>query len=157
MLCLHEGKVSMRPPQRQAFEVGVVLLSPSGDVEGEWTTLINPLRDVGSVIGFHCHGQTISCSVSPRRPCLHGEAALTTLLPLWFSHVMAEPPISDPIIDTKAVSQQTGIPAGTLRYFRHNDQGPASFSLGRRVVYRQSEVDRWIAEQERSTRRGGAA
>jgi len=47
------------------------------------------------------------------------------------------------------------IPEGTLRYWRHADQGPASFTLGRRVVYRRTEVERWIAAQERATRRGG--
>ena len=63
--------------------------------------------------------------------------------------------MEDEIIDTKAVSQMTGLPTGTLRYFRSTNQGPASFTLGRRVVYRRSECERWIAEQERATRRGG--
>lgn len=65
--------------------------------------------------------------------------------------------MDDEIIDTPAVSQMTGLPAGTLRYYRSTDQGPASFSLGRRVVYRRSEVLRWIAEQEQATRRGGTS
>lgn len=65
--------------------------------------------------------------------------------------------MDDEIIDTDAVSTITKIPKGTLRYFRHTNQGPASFTLGRRVVYRKSEVLRWIAEQEKSTRRGGDA
>lgn len=56
---------------------------------------------------------------------------------------------------TVQVSQETGINAGTLRYWRSTNQGPASFSLGKRVVYRRSEVVRWIAEQEAATRRGG--
>lgn len=56
---------------------------------------------------------------------------------------------------TVQVSQETGINPGTLRYWRSTNQGPASFSLGKRVVYRRSEVERWIAEQERATRRGG--
>lgn len=59
------------------------------------------------------------------------------------------------ILDTKQVSQMTGLPVGTLRYWRHSDVGPASFTLGRRVVYRRSEVESWIAEQEKATRRGG--
>lgn len=56
---------------------------------------------------------------------------------------------------TGQVSQETGINAGTLRYWRSTNQGPTSFSLGKRVVYRRSEVERWIAEQEAATRRGG--
>jgi DNA-binding transcriptional MerR regulator len=58
-------------------------------------------------------------------------------------------------MSTKEVSGETGVPATTLRYWRHTDQGPASFALGKRVVYRREEVERWIAEQERLTRRGG--
>lgn len=59
------------------------------------------------------------------------------------------------IWDTKRVSEVTGVPVGTLRYWRHADLGPASFTLGRRVVYRRAEVERWITEQEQATSRGG--
>jgi predicted DNA-binding transcriptional regulator AlpA len=55
----------------------------------------------------------------------------------------------------RQVSELTGVPVGTLRYWRHANLGPASFTLGRRVVYRRNEVERWIAEQEAATRRGG--
>ena len=61
------------------------------------------------------------------------------------------------ILDSKQVSAMTGLPVGTLRYWRHANLGPASFSLGRRVVYRRAEVERWIAEQEAATIRGGVA
>lgn len=63
--------------------------------------------------------------------------------------------MDEEIIHTPAVSRMTGLPVGTLRYFRSTNQGPASFTLGRRVVYRRSEVERWITEQEQATRRGG--
>ena len=59
------------------------------------------------------------------------------------------------IMSARQVSDLTGVPVGTLRYWRHAGTGPASFTLGRRVVYRRSEVERWIAEQESATRRGG--
>jgi predicted DNA-binding transcriptional regulator AlpA len=55
------------------------------------------------------------------------------------------------------VSQLTGLPQATLRYWRHANKGPASFSLGRRIVYRREEVMRWIAAQEEATTRGGVA
>jgi DNA-binding transcriptional MerR regulator len=59
---------------------------------------------------------------------------------------------------TQQVAELTGIPPATLRYYRHADIGPASFRLGgRRVVYRREEVLRWVAEQEKATRRGGGA
>lgn len=46
---------------------------------------------------------------------------------------------------------------GTLRFWRSAGIGPASFTLGPRgrVVYRRSEIERWLAEQEAATKRGG--
>jgi predicted DNA-binding transcriptional regulator AlpA len=61
------------------------------------------------------------------------------------------------ILDTKQVAGLTGLPIGTLRYWRHTNQGPASFCLGKRVVYRRLEVERWVADQEKKTVRGGVA
>jgi predicted DNA-binding transcriptional regulator AlpA len=65
--------------------------------------------------------------------------------------------VEDPLLDTKQVHAMTGVTEATLRYWRHADQGPASFTLGPRgrVRYRLSEVERWLAEQEQTTRRGG--
>ncbi|UTM38315.1 helix-turn-helix domain-containing protein [Rhodococcus pyridinivorans] len=49
----------------------------------------------------------------------------------------------------KQVSEYTGIPEGTLRYWVHTGRGPKSFTLGpRRRVWRKSVVLAWIAEQE---------
>ncbi|UZF54502.1 helix-turn-helix domain-containing protein [Gordonia polyisoprenivorans] len=45
----------------------------------------------------------------------------------------------------------------TLRYLRHKGEGPASFVVNGRVLYRKSEIERWLAEQEQATTRGGAA
>jgi hypothetical protein len=66
-------------------------------------------------------------------------------------------------LSTQQVAEKTGISPGTLRYWRHANLGPASFTLGGapgrrgRVVYRREEVERWIAEQEATSRRGGGA
>lgn len=51
----------------------------------------------------------------------------------------------------------TGIPAGTWRYYAHAGKGPASFKLGKRRVWRKSAVLAWIAAQEATSTRGGAA
>ncbi|MGH3635813.1 MAG: helix-turn-helix transcriptional regulator [Mycobacterium sp.] len=59
------------------------------------------------------------------------------------------------LLGAHEVSGMIGVPLGTLRYWRHADIGPASFTLGRRVVYRRDEVLRWITERESATRRGG--
>lgn len=61
------------------------------------------------------------------------------------------------IMTVKEVEEETGIPEGTLRYYRSIGVGPASFRLGGRVRYRRSDVLAWIAEEEAATRRGGAA
>ena len=58
---------------------------------------------------------------------------------------------------TAQVNVMTGIPQATLRYYRHCGTGPASFRMGKRVVYRRSEVVKWIEAQEVATGRGGAA
>jgi excisionase family DNA binding protein len=40
-------------------------------------------------------------------------------------------------------------PVATLRWWRHNGTGPASFKLGRHVVYRHADVTDWIEAQRR--------
>ncbi len=45
------------------------------------------------------------------------------------------------------VSALTGIPEATLRFWRHEGTGPQSAKLGRRVVYRESDVLAWIDAQ----------
>jgi DNA-binding transcriptional MerR regulator len=35
-------------------------------------------------------------------------------------------------------------PVATLRYWRQRGIGPDSFRLGRRVVYRREDLDRWV-------------
>jgi prophage regulatory protein len=49
----------------------------------------------------------------------------------------------------------TGTKASTWRYWASIGTGPASFSLGRRRVWKKSIVLAWLAEQEAETGRGG--
>ncbi|MFE5292997.1 helix-turn-helix transcriptional regulator [Isoptericola sp. NPDC056618] len=51
------------------------------------------------------------------------------------------------LMRTDEVSEETGIPAATLRYWRHIGAGPRSAKLGRRVVYRRSDVEAWVEAQ----------
>lgn len=60
-----------------------------------------------------------------------------------------------PFMTTREVSALTSVTESTLRYWRHCDEGPPSFTLGGRVLYRRSEVIGWIQQQELATRRGG--
>lgn len=41
-------------------------------------------------------------------------------------------------------------PVATLRYWRHLGTGPRSFRLGRRVLYRDSDLASWINDQHDS-------
>lgn len=64
----------------------------------------------------------------------------------------------DDLLTPREVEKQYKLKAGTLRYWRHKNYGPACFTQGpRKIVYRRSEVEAWLAQQERLTRRGGTA
>lgn len=41
-----------------------------------------------------------------------------------------------------------GVPVSTLRKWRLRRYGPPGFSVGRRVAYRISVMDQWLADQE---------
>lgn len=53
---------------------------------------------------------------------------------------------TDPLLRDTQVQGLTGIPAGTLRWWRHQgDQGPKWFRLGPRAIrYKTSDVVAWI-------------
>ncbi|WP_261624362.1 helix-turn-helix transcriptional regulator [Nesterenkonia marinintestina] len=54
-----------------------------------------------------------------------------------------------PLPTERQVSAATGVPTGTLRYYRHRGHGgPASFKLTpRQVRYRREDVLKWIEQQ----------
>ncbi len=61
--------------------------------------------------------------------------------------------MSERLLRIEDVSEQTGVPVNTLRYWREQSKrkgvpkvGPQGVRLGRRVVYRQSDVDTWLAQ-----------
>lgn len=51
------------------------------------------------------------------------------------------------LMSVPEVSEMTGVPEATLRYWRHKGIGPASARLGRRVVYRDTDVVAYINAQ----------
>ncbi|MFR9773594.1 helix-turn-helix domain-containing protein [Nocardia sp. SC052] len=67
----------------------------------------------------------------------------------------APPNRRDDWLTTAELAQEYKLNIGTLRYWRHIGYGPASFALGRKIFYRRTDVQAWIAEQEHRTRRGG--
>lgn len=52
------------------------------------------------------------------------------------------------LLTTAEVALLTRAPVSTVRYWRHCGTGPRSFRLGKRVVYRRTDVDRWLSERE---------
>lgn len=59
------------------------------------------------------------------------------------------------LLRTAEVSEQTGIPAATLRWWRHRGEGPPSFKLGKKtVVYLADDLTAWIAAEKAGTVRG---
>lgn len=47
---------------------------------------------------------------------------------------------------TAEVAEELRAPVETVRYWRHVGKGPASFKLGRRVLYARADVLRFIEE-----------
>lgn len=56
-------------------------------------------------------------------------------------------PFFEGLMNFKDVSEMTGIPESTLRYYRKHRKGPRSALIGRRVMYRTDEVLDWINDQ----------
>jgi excisionase family DNA binding protein len=49
-------------------------------------------------------------------------------------------------LTTKEVGELLRTPTETVRYWRHIGTGPASFKVGRRVLYAREDVEAFIAE-----------
>ncbi|WIY81778.1 helix-turn-helix domain-containing protein [Propionimicrobium sp. PCR01-08-3] len=56
-------------------------------------------------------------------------------------------PEFEKLLSTPELAEVTGLPEATIRYWRYMGTGPKSAKLGRRVVYRESDVRQWIDEQ----------
>ncbi len=63
---------------------------------------------------------------------------------------------SNEFADAAELETATGTKASTWRYWASIGKGPASFKLGRRRVWRKTDVAAWIAEQQAATGTGGA-
>jgi prophage regulatory protein len=59
-------------------------------------------------------------------------------------------------VDSLLLEELTGTKASTWRYWAMLGKGPASFKLGRRRVWRKTDVLAWIAEQQAATGTGRA-
>lgn len=59
---------------------------------------------------------------------------------------MSTPTTSAKYLTTEEVAEMLRTPKETVRYWRHIKQGPASFKIGRRVLYALEDVEAFIAE-----------
>lgn len=55
--------------------------------------------------------------------------------------------MNDKLLTITEVAELTRLSEATLRWFRYCDKGPKSGKLGRRVMYRESDVLTWIDQQ----------
>jgi prophage regulatory protein len=54
-------------------------------------------------------------------------------------------------LDSEDLEKLTGTRASTWRYWASIGEGPASFKLGRRRVWKRATIEEWLAEQEGAT------
>ena len=55
-------------------------------------------------------------------------------------------------LGSTSLEQLTGTKASTWRYWASIGQGPASFKLGRRRVWKRSDVEAWIATLQEASK-----
>jgi hypothetical protein len=55
------------------------------------------------------------------------------------------------LVDAQQLEVLTGTKASTWRYWGWREEGPPSFKLGKRRVWRRDVVLAWIEEQERKS------
>jgi predicted DNA-binding transcriptional regulator AlpA len=63
--------------------------------------------------------------------------------------------MSRTILKLDEIAARTRMPIATLRWLRHNGDGPPLWKLGRRVVGYQDEIDAWVEAQRRQGVSGG--
>ncbi|WP_241666472.1 DNA-binding protein [Mycobacterium marseillense] len=60
-------------------------------------------------------------------------------------------------VKIEGASRVTGVPVGTLRFWRATNQGPRSYVVGGRLWYDVPDLEAWLYEQKAQSVRGGAA
>ncbi|MGB8390722.1 helix-turn-helix domain-containing protein [Mycobacterium sp.] len=85
--------------------------------------------------------------------------ALLSIAESLLTRQQPRPPHPDPtgaadqqhgeLLNVAEVAKMTRLSVGTLRYWRSvGAGGPESFKLGRRVMYRRADVERWLQEAQ---------
>ncbi|NNM44584.1 helix-turn-helix transcriptional regulator [Knoellia koreensis] len=63
----------------------------------------------------------------------------------------------DKLLTTQEVADLTRVTVHTVRFWRKNGTGPQGFRLGKRVVYRERDVQTWVQQHRRAELCRGAA
>ena len=63
----------------------------------------------------------------------------------------------DEFLTLRQTAQHLNVPEATLRWWRHRSEGPKGFRAGRRVLFRVSDVNRWVEERIAAEERGRIA
>lgn len=58
----------------------------------------------------------------------------------------------DNLITIEELSTRLGTPVATLRHWRAHGTGPRAFRLGRRLVYDEADVERYLRELKAASR-----
>jgi predicted DNA-binding transcriptional regulator AlpA len=53
----------------------------------------------------------------------------------------------DRLLDKKELAERLHVPPNTLNFWRAKGRGPQGIKIGKRVLYRESEVERWLEER----------
>lgn len=53
----------------------------------------------------------------------------------------------DALLTIDELATELKRPVATLRWWRHNGDGPLSAIIGGRITYRRSDVQKWLDEQ----------
>ena len=56
----------------------------------------------------------------------------------------------DDLLLLEEVAEITRLSTSTLRWLRHQGEGPPGFKMGRRVMFRRTAVLEWIREHEQA-------
>lgn len=58
----------------------------------------------------------------------------------------------EPLLSPAEAAQLIDFPEATLRYWRRSGTGPAFAKIGRKIVYRESDIRNWVDEQFAASR-----
>ena len=61
----------------------------------------------------------------------------------------------DALMLLEEVAEFCRLSVSTLRWLRHRNEGPPAFKLGRRLVFRRAEVQKWVREREQAQQSQG--